>query len=170
MFPTVSCHLEINIDRAIYGQGRFRSFTFKEMWEWYSLHKRLHAESLAGSDHERRMALEANTSVKQWLAMKEDDISTKSLKCFRKYILDKETPCQDMAPPATVATATASKAPPAAPVRLRPLPRPVLQRPPLSPPPPAHQGPVGQMMLCWWKLLPPLKVKIQLEGWHKMWE
>lgn len=90
LFPAISCHLEVNVDRAIYGQGRFRSFTFQEMWQWYSLHKRTHADPQAGSDHERRMALEAYTSVKQWLAMKEEDITTKSLKRFRQYILDKQ--------------------------------------------------------------------------------
>ena len=77
------------MDRAIYGQGRLRSFTFQEMWQWYSLHKHLNADPQAGSDHQRRMAQEAYVSVKQWLAMKED-ITTKSLKRFRQYILDKE--------------------------------------------------------------------------------
>ena len=90
LFPPVSCHLEVNIDRAIYGQGRFKSFTYLEMWRWYSLHKTLHADPQAGSDSERKRALEAYTSVKQWLIMKEDDITSKSLKRFRKYILDKE--------------------------------------------------------------------------------
>ncbi|XP_029980231.1 uncharacterized protein LOC115412079 [Sphaeramia orbicularis] len=90
LFPSVSCHLEINVDRAIYGQGRFRSFTFLEMWQWYSLHKTLLADPQAGSDHERKMAQEAYCSVRQWLIMKEDDISSKSLKRFRLYILMKE--------------------------------------------------------------------------------
>ncbi|XP_077083731.1 uncharacterized protein LOC143736855 isoform X4 [Siphateles boraxobius] len=36
LLPRVSCHLEINVDRAIYGQGRFRSFTFLAMWQWYT--------------------------------------------------------------------------------------------------------------------------------------
>ena len=90
LFPAISCHLEVNVDRAIYGQGRFRSFTFQEMWQWYSLHKHLNADPQAGSDHERRMAQEAFTSVKQWLAMKEEDIIAKTMKRFRQYILDKE--------------------------------------------------------------------------------
>lgn len=90
LFPQVSCHLEINVDRAIYGQGRFRSFTFLEMWQWYSLHKTLQADPQAGTDHERKMAQEAYCSVRQWLVMKEEDITAKSLKRFRRYILDKE--------------------------------------------------------------------------------
>lgn len=90
LFPQVSCHLEINVDRAIYGQGRFRSFTFQEMWQWYSLHKSLQDDPQAGTDHERKMAKEAHCSVQQWLVMKVEDITTKSLKRFRQYILDKE--------------------------------------------------------------------------------
>lgn len=90
MFPAVSCHLEVNVDRAIYGLGRFRSFTFSEMWQWYSLHKTLKADPQAGSAHERKMALEAFHSVHQWLIMREDDITSKSLKRFRLYILEKE--------------------------------------------------------------------------------
>ncbi|XP_056321434.1 uncharacterized protein LOC130235081 isoform X1 [Danio aesculapii] len=42
LFPQVSCHLEVNVDRAIYGQGRFRSFTFLEMRQllyWRLLHQ-----------------------------------------------------------------------------------------------------------------------------------
>ncbi|XP_067257018.1 uncharacterized protein [Chanodichthys erythropterus] len=86
LLPQVSCHLEINVDRAIYWQGRFRSLTFLEMWQWYSLHKAIQADPQAEMDHERKMAQEAYCSVRQWLVMKED-ITTKSLKC---YILDKE--------------------------------------------------------------------------------
>ncbi|TWW55946.1 hypothetical protein D4764_09G0009960 [Takifugu flavidus] len=97
-FPHVSCHLEMCVDRAIYGQGRFKSFTFEEMWKWYSLHKQLLSDPQCGSDHERRMAQEAHTSVKQWLVMAENDIATSSLKRFRKYILDREK-AQHGAPP-----------------------------------------------------------------------
>lgn len=94
LFTPVSCHLEVNVDRAIYGQGRFKSFTFLEMWQWYSLHKRLQADPQAGTDADRKRALEAYGSVKQWLIMKEDDITSKALKRFRKYILDKEVHVQ----------------------------------------------------------------------------
>lgn len=80
----------MNVDRAIYGQGRFRSFTFIEMWQWYSLHKLLQAVPQSGTDYERKMAQEAYCSVRQWLVMKEEDITTKSLKRFRQYILDRE--------------------------------------------------------------------------------
>lgn len=90
LYPPISCHLEANVDRAIYGQGRFRSFTFQEMWRWYSLHKCLQADPQAGSDYERKMSQEAFCSVRQWLVMKEEDISSKSLKRFRHYILNKE--------------------------------------------------------------------------------
>ncbi|XP_045921281.1 uncharacterized protein LOC123980779 [Micropterus dolomieu] len=69
----------------------FRSFTFQEMWMWYSLHKHLQADPQAGSDHERKMAQEAFSSVRQWLVMKEDDVSSKLLKRFRLYIVTKET-------------------------------------------------------------------------------
>ncbi|RXN21492.1 hypothetical protein ROHU_024071 [Labeo rohita] len=108
LFPQVSCHLEINVDRAIYGQGRFRSFTFLEMWQWYSLHKTLQSDPQADTDHERKMALEAYCSVKQWLVMKEEDITTKSLKRFKRYILDKENPPQNRAPPAAAASSSSS--------------------------------------------------------------
>ncbi|CAM4514993.1 unnamed protein product [Leuciscus chuanchicus] len=109
LFPLVSCHLEMHVDRAIYGQGRFRSFTYQEMWQWYSLHKRLQADPQAGSDHERKMAQEAYCSIRQWLVMKEDDITTKTLKRFRQYILDGETPRQDVVPPAATATSNSSR-------------------------------------------------------------
>ncbi|KAG1928983.1 hypothetical protein F2P79_023205 [Pimephales promelas] len=90
LLPPVSCHLEMNVDKAIYGQGRFRSFTFMEMWQWYSLHKVFQTVPHSGTDQERKMAQEAYCSVRQWLVMKEEDITTKSLKRFRKYILDRE--------------------------------------------------------------------------------
>lgn len=94
LFPSVSCHLELNVDRAIYGQGRFRSFTFQEMWRWYSLHTCLQVDPQAGSqarsDHEGKMAQEAFCYLRQWLVMKEDDIPSKSLKRFRHHILNKE--------------------------------------------------------------------------------
>ncbi|XP_026120179.1 uncharacterized protein LOC113099513 [Carassius auratus] len=109
LFPQVSCHLEINVDRAIYGQGRFRSFTFQEMWQWYSLHKSLQDDPQAGTDHERKMAKEAHCSVQHWLVMKVEDITTKSLKRFRQYILDKEKPPQDRDPPAAAASSSGSK-------------------------------------------------------------
>ncbi|XP_059210103.1 uncharacterized protein LOC131988962 [Centropristis striata] len=105
LFPPISCHLERNVDRAIYGMGRFRSFTFLEMWQWYKCHI---ADPKAGSEQERRMAQEAHTSVKQWLLMRESDITSKSLKRFRQYILDKE----NATPPA--AAAATSRAPAAA--------------------------------------------------------
>ncbi|KAL0979095.1 hypothetical protein UPYG_G00180440 [Umbra pygmaea] len=54
LFPPVYCHLEINIDRAIYGPGRFRSFTFLEMWQWYSQHKQHQADPRVGSEQDRK--------------------------------------------------------------------------------------------------------------------
>ncbi|XP_030237288.1 uncharacterized protein LOC115561396 [Gadus morhua] len=104
-FPSVSCHLEKNVDRAIYGQGRFKSFTFQEMWQWYSLHKCLNADPQAGSAQERKMAEEAFSSVRQWLGMKEEDISSKALKRFRRFILDKE---KQKAPTAAVPSSSLS--------------------------------------------------------------
>ncbi|XP_057188364.1 uncharacterized protein LOC130553424 [Triplophysa rosa] len=98
----------MNVDRAIYGQGRFRSFPFLEMWQWYSLRKNLQADPQAGTAQERKMAQEANCSVRQWLVMKEEDIITKSLKRFRRYILDKENPPQDRTPPAAAASSSSS--------------------------------------------------------------
>ncbi|KAL7388959.1 hypothetical protein ABVT39_024015 [Epinephelus coioides] len=80
------------------------------MWQWYSLHKCLQVDPQAGSDHERKMSQEAFCSVRQWLVMKEDDISSKSLKRFRHYILNKEqekSP-QKVAPPAATATSSTS--------------------------------------------------------------
>nr|XP_017209817.2 uncharacterized protein LOC108181756 isoform X1 [Danio rerio] len=108
LFPQVSCHLEVNVDRAIYGQGRFRSFTFLEMWQWYSLHKTLQADPQAGSAQEKKMAQEAFCSVRQWLTMKEEDISVKTLKRFRQYILNKEKPLEDRPLPAAAASSSSS--------------------------------------------------------------
>lgn len=67
LLPHVFCHLKINVGRAIYGQGCFRSFTFLEMWQWYSLYKTLQADPQAGTDHERKMAQMAYCSVWQCL-------------------------------------------------------------------------------------------------------
>ncbi|KAG1926793.1 hypothetical protein F2P79_024654 [Pimephales promelas] len=55
-----------------------RSFTFMEMWQWYSLHKVFQTVPHSGTDQERKMAQEAYCSVRQWLVMKEEDITTKS--------------------------------------------------------------------------------------------
>lgn len=77
LLPQVSCHLEINVGRAIYGQGCFRSFTFLEMWQWYSLYKTIQADPQAGTDHERKMPQVAYCSVQQCLVMKEDIVTTK---------------------------------------------------------------------------------------------
>lgn len=80
-------------------RASFRSFTFQEMWQWCSVHKRLQAVPQAGNDHERKMAQEAYCSIRQRLVMKEDDITTKSLKRFRQYILERWKPQQDIAGP-----------------------------------------------------------------------
>ncbi|KAL0963544.1 hypothetical protein UPYG_G00307770 [Umbra pygmaea] len=85
LFPTVSCHLEINIDRAIYGIGRFRSFTFLKMWQWYSQHKYHQADPRAGTEQNQKMAQEAHTSIKHWLLMEKSDITYNSLKRFRQW-------------------------------------------------------------------------------------
>ncbi|XP_041941359.1 uncharacterized protein LOC121704885 [Alosa sapidissima] len=113
LFPPVSCHLEVNVDRAIYGQGQFKSFTFLEMWSWYSLHTRHQADPQAGSEQERKKARDAHAAVKQWLLKKEGDITTKSLKRFRAYILEKEKSQSGAARPA--ATPSAAAATPSAP-------------------------------------------------------
>ncbi|XP_039521831.1 uncharacterized protein LOC120475226 [Pimephales promelas] len=96
----------MNVDKAIYGQGRFRSFTFMEMWQWYSLHKVFQTVPHSGTDQERKMAQEAYCSVRQWLVMKEEDITTKSLKRFRKYILDREKPSSDATPAAATSSSS----------------------------------------------------------------
>ncbi|CAL8348173.1 unnamed protein product [Arctogadus glacialis] len=75
------------------------------MWQWYSLHKCLNADPQAGSAQERKMAEEAFSSVRQWLGMKEEDISSKSLKRFRRFILDKE---KQKAPTAAVPSSSLS--------------------------------------------------------------
>lgn len=77
--PSVSCHIEMNVDRAIHGQGRFKSCIFQVMWQWCSLHKLHQADSAAGIELDGKMAQEACISVKQWLMMKERDINTKML-------------------------------------------------------------------------------------------
>ena len=88
-FTPVSSHLEKNIDICLYGYGRFKSFYYKEMWEWYQQHKLLRADPQAGTADERSRAKEAFDSVSQWLGMTEQSITSKSMKRFRKYILDK---------------------------------------------------------------------------------
>ncbi|XP_073714719.1 uncharacterized protein [Misgurnus anguillicaudatus] len=55
---------------------------------------------------ERKMAQEAYTSTKQWLVMKEEDITTKSLKHFRRYILDREKPPPDATPPSATSNSS----------------------------------------------------------------
>ncbi|KAL0963393.1 hypothetical protein UPYG_G00305780 [Umbra pygmaea] len=72
----------------------------------------LEADPRAGSEQDKKMAQEAHTSVKQWLLMKESDITSKSLKRFRQYILDKEKPPQDATP--AKATSSSSRSPAAA--------------------------------------------------------
>ncbi|KAG5286515.1 hypothetical protein AALO_G00015660 [Alosa alosa] len=118
LFPPVSCHLEVNVDRAIYGQGQYKFFTFLEMWRWYSLHKRYQADPQAVSEQERKTVRDAHAAVKQWLLKKEGDITTKSLKRFRLYILEKEKSQSGAAHPAATPsappTATPSAAAPAA--------------------------------------------------------
>ena len=73
----------------MYGHGRFKAFTYKEMWEWYKYHKLLRADPQAGTAHERKQAQEAYESVRHWLGMNEGQITSKSFRRFRKYILDK---------------------------------------------------------------------------------
>lgn len=97
--------------------GPFRSFTFLEMWHWYSLHKTLQDDLQAGTDHERKMAQVAYCSVRQWLLMKEDVVTTN----FRvplvkiivqhliqtsrlKFTCTSQKPPQDGAPPAAAAS------------------------------------------------------------------
>ncbi|KAL2084546.1 hypothetical protein ACEWY4_020064 [Coilia grayii] len=82
-----------------------------------------------------RRALEAYTSVKQWLIMKEDDITSKSLKKFRKYILDKE---QDEATPS--AMSVSSKAPSSAAAVVAPTTATVSMAPQSPPPHPASSS------------------------------
>ncbi|XP_065106192.1 uncharacterized protein [Paramisgurnus dabryanus] len=53
-----------------------------------------------------KMAQEAYTSTKQWLVMKEKDITTKSQKCFRRYILDREKPPPDSNLPAATSSSS----------------------------------------------------------------
>ncbi|XP_057691911.1 uncharacterized protein LOC130921785 isoform X1 [Corythoichthys intestinalis] len=71
MFPPVSCHLEQNIDRAICGHGRFRSFTFEDMWQFYDFSKLIRNDLQAESAEEWKMAQEAFCFVRQWLLMTE---------------------------------------------------------------------------------------------------
>nr|XP_009301978.1 uncharacterized protein LOC101884057 [Danio rerio] len=78
------------------------------MWQWYSLHKTLQADLQAGSAQEKKMAQEAFCSVRQWLTMKEEDISVKTLKRFRQYILNKEKPLEDRPLPAAAASSSSS--------------------------------------------------------------
>ncbi|KAK7131740.1 hypothetical protein R3I93_018338 [Phoxinus phoxinus] len=52
------------------------------------------------------MSQEAYCSVRQWLVMKEEDITSKSLKRFRLYILDREKPPSDATPVAATSSSS----------------------------------------------------------------
>ncbi|XP_071838459.1 uncharacterized protein [Apostichopus japonicus] len=61
------------------------------MWEWYKLYKlTIRKDPQAGSAHERQLSQEAYTSLGQWLGMSENQITSRSMKRLRQYILDKE--------------------------------------------------------------------------------
>ncbi|XP_035660467.1 uncharacterized protein LOC118405149 [Branchiostoma floridae] len=94
-FPPVSSHLEVNIDSCTYGHGRFKDFTYKEMWEWYKYHKVLEADQQLGTAQDRKMAKEAFLSIRQWLRLREEDITSRPMKRFRQYILGKEKASTD---------------------------------------------------------------------------
>ncbi|CAH1233520.1 Hypp774 [Branchiostoma lanceolatum] len=89
-FPQVSSHLAANIDSCTYGIGPFKSFTYKEMYQWYQFHKKLQADQQLGTAQERKLAEEAHLAVRRWLSMKVEDITSNQMKRFRQYILDKE--------------------------------------------------------------------------------
>ncbi|KAG1937634.1 hypothetical protein F2P79_018093 [Pimephales promelas] len=73
-------------------------------FEWMSCQYNTAPHS--GTDQEGKMPQEAYCSVRQWLVMKEEDITTKSLKRFRKYILDREKPSSDATPAAATSSSS----------------------------------------------------------------
>ncbi|CAH1233518.1 Hypp772 [Branchiostoma lanceolatum] len=81
-FPQVSSHLEVNIDSCTYGIGPFKSFTYKQMYEWYQFHNKLQADQQLGTAQERKQAEEAHLAVRRWLSMKEEDITSRPMKRF----------------------------------------------------------------------------------------
>lgn len=84
LFPQLSCHLEKNIDKCIYGQGKFKAF--KEMYEWFLLHKKFVADPQAGTAAERTQAQDAFNSTNYWLQQHERSLSTQ-LKVDYKIIM-----------------------------------------------------------------------------------
>ena len=89
-FPQVSCLLEANVDRCIYGQKGFESSTFKEMWELYGQYLSQKDSLEKFSDVQRERIHKAHRSVKRWLNTPVANITSVQMKRFRKYITDKE--------------------------------------------------------------------------------
>lgn len=89
-FPPVATHLESNIDMWIYGHGKFKSFTYKEMYQWFKAHKDYMADQQLGTASEKKKALDAYNATKYWCNMDEREIESVTMKKFRKYILDNE--------------------------------------------------------------------------------
>ncbi|XP_078586024.1 uncharacterized protein LOC144867859 isoform X2 [Branchiostoma floridae x Branchiostoma japonicum] len=60
------------------------------MWEWYKYHKVLEADQQLGTAQERKMAKDAHLTIRRWLTMQENSITSREMKRFRQYILDME--------------------------------------------------------------------------------
>ena len=74
MFPPASSHLEKNIDRCLYGQGKYKSYYFSEMLNLYVFYRAMKADPQIGDAEERKKAFEAYQSMEQWLKTPESRI------------------------------------------------------------------------------------------------
>ncbi|XP_034065909.1 uncharacterized protein LOC117542365 [Gymnodraco acuticeps] len=88
-FPQVSCLLEANVDRWIYGQKGFENSTFAEMWELYRQFQSQKDSPEKSSGVQRERVAAAHRSVRKWLRLPVTDITSVQLKRFRTYIMDK---------------------------------------------------------------------------------
>ncbi|XP_034547076.1 uncharacterized protein LOC117818348 isoform X2 [Notolabrus celidotus] len=89
----VSCHLEANITRCIYGQKGFEDHTFEEMWGLYSQYHALKNHPKDFTPEQREVVLKAHSSTPRWLNTPVTHITSFQMKRFRKFIRDKEQTC-----------------------------------------------------------------------------
>lgn len=89
-FPQISCLLQANVDRCIYGQRGFENHTFQEMWEIYSQYQAQKDRPEQFSDEQREIIQKACSSVRRWLNTPVTHITSVQMTRFRKYITDKE--------------------------------------------------------------------------------
>ena len=91
LFKQVSCHLDTCDEDKIYGQEKFKEFTFLQMYEWYEAHNYYQINPEKGSKDERKQAKDAFISVKYWLQVDKCKFEkNKHMLQFQKFVEDKE--------------------------------------------------------------------------------